>query len=104
MRPGTRLFWSISTAVLALVSAVGLVFQNWLEGMPWLVSRLIFGFVQPGTSIWWLVLGGPFRTGPSSPGGIAFAVVTNAVFWLLVLWLAVAAGRALRHIFTAHKA
>jgi hypothetical protein len=55
--------------------------------------------VQPGVAIWWLVLGGPFRSAPSSLPGIAFAVAANAAFWLLVLWLAVLlvnAGRVIR--------
>ena len=47
-------------------------------------------FVQPGVTVWWFVLGGPFRVAPSSAGGIAFAAVANAVLWLAAIWVVVA--------------
>ncbi len=58
-------------------------------------------FVQPGVTVWWFVLGGPFRSAPFSPTGIAFAAITNAALWLLVLWFVVAIVRAIRRMLSA---
>jgi len=65
-----------------------------------MIRNPISAFAQPGTTVWWFVLGGPFQYGPHSPGGIAFAVVANAAFWLSVLWLFVALARVLVRLFT----
>ena len=56
--------------------------------MPSIVRAPLSDFVQPGVTVWWFVLGGPFRTGPTSPGGIVFAAFANAALWLLCLWVA----------------
>jgi len=69
--------------------------------MPSVLTNPLFDFVQPGVTVWWFVLGGPFRSAPSSPGGIAFAAATNAVLWLLVLWLAAAVVGAVRRMVAA---
>ena len=53
-------------------------------------------FVEPGVTIWWFVLGGPFRTAPASLGGIAFAAAANAAFWLVCLWVLAALYAAIR--------
>jgi hypothetical protein len=53
-------------------------------------------FVEPGVAVWWLVLGGPFRSAPASAVGIAVAAAANAALWGLVLWLGVVVVRAVR--------
>jgi hypothetical protein len=56
-----------------------------------------FRFCTVGVTVWWFVLGGPFRSAPSSPAGIAFAAA-NAALWLLVLLFVVAVVRAVRRM------
>jgi hypothetical protein len=87
MSPITRWRWLIAAAVLAIASAGALALLASGKVIPSVVRNPLFDFVQPGVTIWWFVLGGPFRSAPSSATGIAFAAVTNAAFWLLVLWL-----------------
>ena len=70
----------VSAAVLAWLAS-GSVIASWIRDP-------LSTFVQPGVTIWWFVLGGPFRSAPYSATGIAFAAATNALFWLLVVWLA----------------
>src|SRR5882672_12350088 len=79
--------WLIAAAVLAIVSAVALTLLTSGEVVPSAVRDPFFNFVQPGVTVWWFVLGGPFRSAPTSPAGIAFAAATNAALWLLVWWL-----------------
>ena len=82
--------------VLLVTSTSGLIILTSGESMPSSIRDPLFTFVQPGVSVWWLVLGGPFRTNPSSPAGIAFAAMANTGWWILVLWFIVAIVRRLR--------
>ena len=101
MRPITRWWWLIVAAVLAIASAAGLALLASGKVIPSVARNPLLDFVQPGVTIWWFVLGGPFRSAPSSPVGIAFAAVTNAALWLLLLWLMVAIVRAVRRMLAA---
>jgi hypothetical protein len=67
-----------NAVALALLSSGGVI--------PSVVRDPLSDFVQPGVTVWWLVLGGPFRVAPSSASGIAFAAVANAVLWLAAIW------------------
>ena len=89
-----RPWWLFATAVLAIASAAALAVLASGEVIPSAVRNPLFDFVQPGVSVWWLVLGGPFRSAPTAPAGIAFAAVANALLWLLMLWLVVSVVRA----------
>ena len=71
-----------SAVALALLSSGGVI--------PSVVRNPLSDFVQPGVTVWWLVLGGPFRVAPSSASGIAFAAVANAVLWVVTIWFVVA--------------
>ena len=71
-----------SVAALALLSSGGVI--------PSVLRNPLSDFVQPGVTVWWFVLGGPFRVAPSSASGIAFAAVANAVLWLAAIWVVVA--------------
>ena len=97
----TRWRWVIAAAVLAIASAAALALLASGKVIPSVARNPFLDFVQPGVTIWWFVLGGPFRSAPSSPAGIAFAAVTNAALWLLVLWLVVAIVRAVRRMLAA---
>jgi hypothetical protein len=88
--------WFYLAAVLALASGVALVLLDPGLTLPSAVRNPVSDFVGPGVATWWLVLGGPFRSAPSSPGGIAFAAAANAVLWLAAVWLAAAIMRMVR--------
>ena len=98
---GTRHAWLASAAILGVASAGALTL---------LLSEAVFhspartplsAFVQPGVTVWWFVLGGPFRNAPVSASGIAFAAVANAVAWLIVLWLGLAVARLVRRAWAS---
>ena len=50
------------------------------------ISAVLDAFVEPGAALWWLTLGGPFRTSPTDLAGLAVLVLGNTAFWV-VLWL-----------------
>ena len=96
-RPFLPRSWTLITAsVLAVASAGALLLFASTAVIPSVIRNPLFDFVQPGVTVWWLVLGGPFRSTPSSPAGLAFAAAANAAFWLLALWLVVVAVRLVR--------
>lgn len=98
---GFRRWWLLAAAVLAIASEAALALLRSAPVMPSVFRDPLVDFVQPGVTVWWLVLGGPFRSGPSSPSGIAFAAAANAAAWLLVLWLVVAILRTARRMRAA---
>jgi hypothetical protein len=98
-----RRWWLLATTLLAIASVAALALLASAEIIPSVVRDPLLGFVHPGTTVWWLVLGGPFRSAPSSPTGIAFAATANTALWLLVLWLAVVIGRAIRRMLAATR-
>lgn len=98
MSPVTRRRWLLAAAVLAIASAAALAWLASLAVIPSVVRNPLVDFVQPGVTVWWFVLGGPFRSAPSSPSGIAFAAAANAAVWLLVSWFAVAIVRAVSRL------
>lgn len=79
--------WLTIGAVLAIASGGALAWLASSAVIPSLVRDPMSDFVQPGVTIWWLTLGGPFRNGPDTAGGIAFAAVANALLWLVGLGL-----------------
>jgi hypothetical protein len=96
MNPLTRRWWLIAVGALAITSAAALALLASGEVIPSVVRDPLSIFVQPGVTVWWFVLGGPFRAAPSSATGIAFAAGTNAAVWSLVLWFGVAIVGAAR--------
>jgi hypothetical protein len=104
MIPAARRYWLLAAAVLLIVSGAALVLLTSATVIPSLLRNLLSDFVQPGVAVWWLVLGGPFRSAPSLLSGIVFAATSNAILWLLVLLLVVAVARILRRRFAyRHK-
>jgi len=88
-------------AALVVASAVALALLSSGCVIPSVVRDPLSDFVQPGVTVWWLVLGGPFRVAPSSASGIVFAAVTNAVLWLAAIWFVVALYGLIRRRLTA---
>jgi hypothetical protein len=101
MSSSARVWWLLAAGILAMASVAALASVASGELIPSVVRDPLLEFVQPGVTVWWLVLGGPFRSAPSSPTGIAFAVATNTLLYLLVLWLAVAGARVVRRMLSA---
>ena len=88
-----RRHFLVAAVGLVIASAAALVLLASASVIPSLIRDPVSDFVQPGVAVWWLVLGGPFRVAPSSPSGVVFAAVANAMFWLGALWLVVALYR-----------
>ena len=99
--PGPRRWWCLSAVVLAITSATALTALGSITVMPSVFRNPLSSFVEPGVAVWWLVLGGPFRSLPASASGIAFAAAANAALWLVALWLAVVTVRTLGRMLTA---
>ena len=99
----TRRWWIITMALLVLASAAAMILLSSAIEMYSMIRNPMSAFAQPGITVWWFVLGGPFRYGPDSPGGIAFAAVINVAFWLSALWLFVALARVLFRLFTRRQ-
>ena len=102
--PGRRVThrrWLFAAAALASASALALTWLVSAEVIPSVIRNPLSRFMEPGVAVWWLVLGGPFRSAPSSASGVAFAAATNAALWLSVLWFAVAIVRAVRRLLVA---
>ena len=76
MGPVERRYWFLAAAVLAIVSAAILTALDSAEIIPSVIRNPLSGFVEPGVSVRWFVLGGPFVLA-SSPAGIAFAAGRN---------------------------
>ena len=94
MSPISRRWRLVTAAVLAIISAAALALLATAEVIPSAVRNPLSDFVQPGVTVWWLVLGGPFRSAPSSPTGIAFAAAANATLWVMALWFVEVVVRA----------
>ena len=88
--------WFFAAAVLAIVSAAALTLLASGQIIPSALRDPLFIFVQPGVTLWWFALSGPFGTAPFSAAGIAFAAGANAALWSLVLWFGVTMVRAVR--------
>ena len=99
----TRRWWFLAAAVLAIASAAGLALLASRAVIPSLIRGPLSDFVQPGIAVWWLALGGPFRTVPHSASGIAFAAAANAALWMLVLWFGAVIARAIQNRFAAKR-
>jgi len=76
----TRKPWLLLAAVLVIASAAALAWLASGEVIASVIRSPLSAFVQPGVTVWWFVLGGPFRTAPYSVSGIALAAVANALF------------------------
>jgi hypothetical protein len=87
--------------VLAITSATALTALGSTTVMPSVFRNPLSSFVELGVAVWWLVLGGPFRSLPASASGIAFAAAANAALWLTVSWLVVATVRIVGRMLTA---
>jgi hypothetical protein len=103
MGPVKRRSWFFAAAVLAIVSAAVLTALDSAETIPSVIRNPLSDFVEPGVTVWWLVLGGPFRSAPSSPTGIAFAAAANTALWLLVVLLVIAVVRVIRRLLVAPR-
>jgi|SRR5579864_4802229 hypothetical protein len=87
MAPGMRRF----LLAVALLFAVSFAAYAWLlvsgTAPSWLRNP-IAGFVEPGATLWWFALGGPFRAEPRTLGGLLCASIGNTAVWIAVVALA----------------
>ena len=81
--------------ILAGTSALALAWLASGRMIPSVVRDPLEVFVSPGVKLWWFVLGGPFRTGPTTAGGILFAAVANGGLGLGAVALGMALVRTL---------
>ena len=94
---------ALPAVTLAIAGAAILGWLNRAPDIPSMVRDPISAFVQPGVTVWWLILGGPFRTVPYSAGGIAFAAAANALLWLLVMRIVAAVYGLVRRKLAAWR-
>jgi hypothetical protein len=92
----TRLWYVMAAPVLAVASLAIVVMRESNKMVPSIVRDPLIKFVEPGVAVWWLGLGKLFQASPSSPGGMAFAAIANALFWLLAFWLLLVAVKFVR--------
>ena len=79
-----RVWIALSLGVLGLsVIATGVRAARYPESVPRTIAVALEDFVEPGTAVWWLTLGGPFRTFPYDWLGYAVVVTANTAFWSL---------------------
>jgi hypothetical protein len=88
------LLWALVAVAIAMASVVALISLDPNRDIPSAIRNPLSEFVGPGVAVWWLVVAGPFRSVPSSPGGMAFAAAANTVLWLVVARFALAVVRA----------
>ena len=90
-----RAWIALSLGVLGLsVIATAVRAARYPASVPQTIAFALVDFIEAGTAVWWLTLGGPFRTVPSDWLGYAVVVAANTVFWSLAGGLVIA-------IFTA---
>lgn len=87
----TRRWYAIAAPVLTMASLAIVVMRESNKMIPSVVRDPLSRFVDPGVTVWWLVLGNLFQGSPSSRSGMAFAALANAGFWTFVFWVLVVA-------------
>jgi len=92
----TRVWYLVAGPLLVLASLAILVLRASNAMVPSIVLDPLARFVVPGVTAWWLTLGALFQTYPSSPIGVVFAGLCNALFWFGAFRLLVAGVAFLR--------
>ena len=85
----TRLWYFIAAPVLTVASAAIVFMRESSHMIPSIVRDPLVHFVDPGVAVWWFLFGNIFQSSPYSRGGMAFAALANAGFWLFAFWLLV---------------
>jgi len=93
-----RRIYALGIAAL-LLSSVAIAVQADSAWSGSAIGSVCRAFAWPGTTIWWLVLGGPFQTAPSTLAGAVFAIIANAACWLAVAALTGVTARFARSKF-----
>jgi len=94
--------WSLVTAAALLFTSAAIL--AWLASGAVIASVVrdpISAFVEPGVTIWWFALGGPFRGAPGSLSDIVFAAAANTAFWWFCLWVLAALYAVIRRRLAA---
>ena len=73
--------------ILAGMSVCAIVAVDSASFMSTWRHRLLSDFTAQGVIIWWLTLGGPFRTLPTAPVDCIFASLVNGFIWSLMLFI-----------------
>jgi len=92
----TRSWYLIAAPGLTVASLAIVAMRESNRMVPSIVRNPLVAFVGPGVAVWWSAMGNLFQGSPSSRGGMLFAAVANAGFWLMAFRLLVAALGFLR--------
>ena len=87
MAPAMRRFLLAVALLFAVSVAAYAALLAWGSAPAWLRNPLA-GFVEPGATIWWFALGGPFQAAPRTLAGILWASIANTAVWLVLVALA----------------
>jgi hypothetical protein len=74
--------WLVASGAVLLASVLAVWVQSDVAFLGFSLRPVAVDFAYPGTTIWWLTLGGPFQVAPRSLSGGSTAAIANAAFWL----------------------
>jgi len=77
---------SLSVTLLLLsILAVAVRVAGYPTSVPRVLAIFLDSFIEPGSTLWWLTIGGAFEGFPHSPFGYAIAIVGNTAFWFVAV-------------------
>lgn len=101
MSSGQGATFARALRIAAFLTTLGLaaVAVRVLGRPPWLppfVQPVLDAYLEPGVSIWWFTLAGPFRHFPTDMTGYVVTVVGTVAFWCCAIVIGRRALGALR--------
>ncbi len=95
-----RTCWIIFTFMLPALSgaAVAIRIYGYPDFVPWNVAQAFDGFIEPGSAVWWLTMGGVFQAFPSNAAGYFVVIAGNTLLWLFAAVILVATFGVVRRV------